>query len=114
MKWILIILMLPIAGCTQFRFVEVVNPWQDVKDSFNPTLPRSHWGPPSDPWVLASRDRSMGIILPLQHYGIHVDPDVNRRKFHYLQSWDKVMVWDPYLRKYRTYRSRTEYLNGIK
>ena len=117
MKWILIILMLPVAGCTQFRFVDP-NPitWQEVKDSFNPSLPRDHWGPPSNPWALASRDRAMGIILPLQHYGIHVDPDNNRRRFHHhdLQNWNKAMVWDPYLKKYRPYRSRTEYLNGIR
>ena len=113
MKWILIILMLPIAGCTQFRFVEVKSPWQDIKDSFNPTLPRGHWGPPSDPWALASRDRAMGINLPLQHYGIHVEPDANRgRSFGY--EHHTVKVWDPYLRIYRPYRSRTEYLNGVR
>ncbi len=115
MKWILIILMLPVAGCSQFQFVEVKSPWQDIKDAFNPTLPRNHFGPPSNPWELVSRDRAMFINLPLSHYGIIEDPDIGRRRaFYHHGNWDKVMVWDPLLRKYRTYRSYTEYLNGIR
>ena len=105
--------MLPVAGCTQFRFVEVESPWQKIKDSFNPSLPRDHWGPPSKPWDLAARDRSLGIHLPFSHYGIIVEPDEGRRKHAHFQNLNQ-MVWDPWLKKYRPYKSRTEYLNGIK
>ncbi len=113
MKWILIILMLPVAGCSQFQFVKVESPWQDIKDAFNPTLPRDHWGK-STPWELASRDRSLGIHLHPSHYGIWTDPDINRARFFNSKHWDEVMIWDPILKKYRTYRSRTEYLNDIR
>ena len=118
MKWILVILIPLLQGCSQFKSGiskgDLSLAWQDVKDSFNPALPDSHFGETSNPWHLAARDRSMGINLPLSAYGIYEDPDVNRRLHQRDTHWDKLMVWDPYLRKYRPYRSRVEYLNGVK
>ena len=101
MKWNLIILMLPAAGC---KILNVIDP--NIVRSFDPTIAR---GFESNIKTRQLRtEMAMGPIHSNRYY--KMDKWSLYSKFGH-DYWRHVTYWDGKTQKWRGYKSHTQYLN---